>query len=268
MRCEMRRSVFVLGRLCAFGAATVVAWPAAASEPMPCADLARLRIENTNLLSASVVPAGKDFPEHCRVLGYVRPAINFEIWLPTRSWNGKFYMAGCGGFCRTMETGARTVNSPDEGLRRGYAASAMDSGHWGTSGADGRWAWNNRLAEIDWAERAVTETARASKAVIGAFYGRPPRKSYFSGCSNGGRMAAIEAQRHPEDIDGIISGGPSLAASSSTCSSRGSFKRTLRLTARAFLSLPKIQSPRRHSPAALRRPGRPQRRRALAAAGV
>ena len=159
--------------------------------------------------------ARNGLPEHCRVLGYVLPAINFEIRLPARGWNGKFLMVGCGGFCGAVDSEqSAPVHSINYGLRRGYAASTMDSGHWGTSGGDGRWAWNNWLAEIDWAERAVTETAGVTKVVIGAFYGRPPQRSYFSGCSNGGRMAAMEAQRHPEDFDGIISGCPSLAASS------------------------------------------------------
>jgi feruloyl esterase len=206
----MRRWIPYLSSFCLLGAASLAARPGVAGDPLPCADLAGLRIESTNLLSSAVVPARDGLPQHCRVLGYVRPAVNFEIWLPTASWNGKFYMAGCGGFCGTIETGARTVNSPDEGLRRGYATSAMDSGHWGAALFDGRWAWNNRLAEIDWAERAVAETARVSKTVIEAFYGRAPRKSYFSGCSTGGRMAAMEAQRHPEDFDGVISGAPAL----------------------------------------------------------
>ena len=88
------------------------------------------------------------------------------------------------------------------GLRRKYAVSTMDSGHWGTSVLDGRWAYNNRLAEIDWGSRAVTETAKVTKAIIRAYYGEPQKKSYFVGCSTGGRMAALEAhrrfRRHPE----------------------------------------------------------------------
>jgi feruloyl esterase len=211
----MRRSVLEPGWLCVAVFAGLLARPAAAGEALPCVDLAGLQIESTNLLSATVVPARDDLPEHCRVLGYVRPAINFEVRLPARGWNGKFLMVGCGGFCGAVDSEqSAPVHSINYGLRRGYAVSTMDSGHWGTSGGDGRWAWNNRLAEIDWAERAVTETARVTKVVIEAFYGRPPQRSYFSGCSNGGRMAAMEAQRHPEDFDGIISGCPSLAASS------------------------------------------------------
>lgn len=135
-------------------AATLAAGPAAAGEPVPCAELAGLRIESTNLLSSTVVPGRDGLPEHCRVLGYVRPAVNFEIRLPTKAWNEKFLMVGCGGFCGQVD-GEQTMpfHSINHGLRRGYAAATTDSGHWGTGGGDGRWAWNNRLAEVDWAER-------------------------------------------------------------------------------------------------------------------
>lgn len=73
------------------------------TQAQDCPALADLRIEDTNLLSATVVPASGDLPAYCRMLGYVRPAINFEIRLPTAGWNGKFYMAGCGGYCGKVE---------------------------------------------------------------------------------------------------------------------------------------------------------------------
>jgi len=168
-----------------------------------CQALADHKIRDTNLLSAVVVQASDDLPEYCRILGYIRPAINFEIRLPTKNWNGKFYMVGCGGFCGYLDIGGLNY-----GLKRNYAVSTMDSGHWGESAFDGRWAYNNRLAEIDWAYRAVHETARVTKEVIEAFYGNKPEKSYFFGCSTGGRMAVMEAYRYPEDFDGIISGAP------------------------------------------------------------
>jgi feruloyl esterase len=176
-----------------------------------CAALAALRIEDTNLLSASLVPAAGDLPEHCRVLGVIRPAINFEVRLPTRDWNGKFYMAGCGGFCGRLDSDLPGfTNAMNHGLRRGYAAATMDSGHWGAHRADGRWAWNDRLAETDWAWRGVAETARVAKTLVAAHYGRPQQKSYFAGCSTGGRMGLMAAQRFPADFDGIIAGAPAL----------------------------------------------------------
>ena len=170
-----------------------------------CRSLADLYLTDTNILSASVVPADDGLPEYCRVLGYVRPAINFEIRLPTSQWNGKFYMGGCGGNC-----GKVNPNDFMEGFKRNYAVSATDTGHWGENFLDGRWAQDNLLAKIDWAHRGIHETARVTKEVIEAYYGQAPEKSYFSGCSNGGRQANMEAWRYPEDFDGIISGAPDL----------------------------------------------------------
>ena len=176
-----------------------------------CAGLANLKIENTNLLSATEVPAIGDLPGYCRVLGYVRPAINFEIRLPIQNWNGKFYMAGCGGFCGILDTDRPGfTNAANYGLRRNYAVAATDSGHWGSSVVDGRWAMNNLVAQADWGQRAVTETARVTKSILKSYYGAEQKKSYFVGCSTGGRMAAMEALRYPKDFDGIISGAPAL----------------------------------------------------------
>jgi pimeloyl-ACP methyl ester carboxylesterase len=176
-----------------------------------CASLARLKIENVNLLSSAEVPATGDLPAYCRVLGYVRPAINFEIRLPLDNWNSKFYMVGCGGFCGTLDADRPGfTNAANYGLRRSYAVVTMDSGHWGSSVIDARWALSNLGAEMDWGQRAVTETARTTKSIIKSFYGAEQRKSYFAGCSTGGRMAAMEAERFPADFDGIISGAPAL----------------------------------------------------------
>lgn len=176
-----------------------------------CAGLATMRIEAVNLLSAAEVPAAGDLPAYCRVLGYVRPAVNFEIRLPLANWNGKFYEAGCGGFCGNVDADRPGMfNSITYAQRRNYAVAAMDSGHWGASRTDGRWALDNPVAREDWASRAVTETARVGKALVRAFYGQPQRRAYFNGCSTGGRMAGVEATRFPADFDGIIMGAPAL----------------------------------------------------------
>ena len=121
-------------------AAAIAMWsgvPTSAFAAQDCAALANLKINNTNLLSAAEVPADGDLPAYCRVLGYVRPAINFEIKLPLQAWNGKFYMVGCGGFCGTVNSEARGFsNAMNFGLRRNYAVSVSDSGHWGTNAVD------------------------------------------------------------------------------------------------------------------------------------
>ena len=201
------RARFVVWALAAgVAGAAAPAWAA-----QDCAGLANLKFENTNLLSATEVPASGDLPGYCRVLGFVRPAINFEVRLPLQGWNGKFYMAGCGGFCGSVDADRPGfTNAMNYGLRRNYAVSTMDSGHWGTSVLDGRWAMNNPVAQMDWGQRAVTETARVSKGLVKAYFGTEQRKSYFAGCSTGGRMAAVAALRNPKDFDGIISGAPAL----------------------------------------------------------
>jgi len=47
-----------------------------------------------------------------------------------------------------------------------------------------------------------------AKAIVHAYYGKGAGQSYFNGCSNGGRQALMEAQRFPEDYDGIVAGAP------------------------------------------------------------
>jgi hypothetical protein len=193
----------------AFGTSSFA--PTSTFAAQDCAGLANLKIDNTNLLSATEVPANGDLPAYCRVLGFVRPAINFEIKLPTQEWNGKFYMVGCGGFCGTLNTEAPGFyNAMNFGLRRNYVVAASDSGHWGASVTDARWALNNPVAVMDWAQRYVPETARVSKIILKAYYGTEQKKSYFAGCSQGGRMGVMEALRNPKDFDGIISGAPAL----------------------------------------------------------
>ena len=200
-------------RPCALGLTvglTFVAGAAQADEAA-CAAIEDMKIEVTNLLSATVVEATDTLPAYCRVLGYVRPAINFEVRLPVEDWNGKFYMAGCGGFCGALNSDAAGfVNAMNYGLARGYASATMDGGNWGAGSADGRWGKDNPVGEDDWGWRAVQETTRVAKTVIGAYYDTGPERSYFAGCSTGGRMANMVALRQPEDFDGIISGAPAL----------------------------------------------------------
>ena len=171
-----------------------------------CEELEDLRLKDAFILSATVISGDENFAEHCLVVGYILPSIHFEVRLPVNNWNEKFLMEGCGLFCGYLRLD-RYMGGP-EGLRRGYAVSNMDAGHWGESVLDVRWAYNNRQAEIDWSYRAVHETARVSKKIIEKFYGKLPDKSYFQGCSTGGRMALMEATKYPEDFDGIICGAP------------------------------------------------------------
>ena len=176
-----------------------------------CAALATAVVPGATITSAAAVAATGDLPAHCRVQGTIPQAIRFELRLPLDGWNGKFYMAGCGGFCGSLDADRPgVVNALNHGLRRGYAAATSDSGHAGANVTDGRWALDNPGAEVDWGWRSVTETTRVSRDLVRSFYRRPAQRSYFAGCSTGGRMGLMAAQRFPQDFDGIIAGAPAL----------------------------------------------------------
>lgn len=187
--------------------------PAAAAQPDPraaCAalaglDLAALPDAPTQILEVANVAAADPTPAYCRVRGYVRANVRFELRLPTGDWNGKLIMEGCGGFCGTLQYAERC----DDRVRRGYACIVSDMGHVSTP-FDAKWAWNNREAEIDFGYRATHVTAVAGKAIATALYARAPQRSYFHGCSTGGRQGLVSAQRFPQDFDGIIAGAPVL----------------------------------------------------------
>jgi feruloyl esterase len=130
----------------------------------------------------------------------ISPTVGFLLRMPTRDWNGKFMMGGCGGPC-----GNYLEDRIDPALVRHYAVVTTDMGHKGTGWLFG---YNNYQGQIDFAYRATHLTAVVAKEIIRAFYGAPAARNYFNGCSTGGRQAMIEAQRFPNDFEGIIAGAP------------------------------------------------------------
>ncbi|RKT54748.1 tannase/feruloyl esterase family alpha/beta hydrolase [Saccharothrix australiensis] len=183
-----------------------------------CASLRALDLEAlpgapTRMATAEVVPADRDVPGHCLVRGYVAPQVSFELRLPDPAgWNGDFFFGGCGGLCGSLDTDACVA-----ALGRGYAAATTDTGHrgadprgLGTVTADALWAYGNEPAVVDWAHRGVHVATVATKKLTEVFYRRAIGYSYFAGCSNGGRQALAEAQRHPHDFDGIWAGDAGL----------------------------------------------------------
>ena len=145
-----------------------------------------------------------NIPAHCRVLLVLKPTadslINMEVWLPTQNWNGKFMGVGNGGFAGSIQ--GRTGDMP-LALRLGYATAGTDTGHQESGGA---WAIGHPEKLIDFAYRSTHEMTLKAKQIVKAFYDQSPKYSYFKGCSTGGRMAVMEAQRYPNDYDGIIAG--------------------------------------------------------------
>jgi feruloyl esterase len=186
----------------------------------PCRDLNTVSLPDTTITSAELIPAGPykspanapafppppsvDLPGYCRIAAVLHPSpdshIEMELWLPDKEWNGKFQGVGNGGFAGTISYSAMA-----EALREGYATASTDTGH---KGANALFGIGHPEKVIDYAYRSVHEMTVKSKTLIGAFYGSRPNVSYWNGCSTGGRQGLMEAQRYPEDYDGIIAGAP------------------------------------------------------------
>jgi len=122
--------------------------------------------------------------------------------MPASSWNGKFRGQGNGGFAGQLYYPALAI-----AVMQGYASAATDTGHAG-NGTEATWALGHPEKIIDFGYRAIHEMTVVGKATVKAFYGDAAKYSYFAACSNGGRQALMEAQRFPEDYNGILAGAP------------------------------------------------------------
>ena len=140
--------------------------------------------------------------DHVVLHGIIGRTIHFELLLP-EGWNQRFVMGGGGGLVGSVQNAARHY------ANQGYATVGTDTGHQ-AGGTDGSWALNNMEALVNFGHLAVHRTAEVAKALIRAYYGQGPAKSYFYGCSRGGGQALMEAQRYPEDFDGVVSGAPAF----------------------------------------------------------
>ena len=182
-----------------------------------CDKLSSLNLPRVQVTSAEAAPAGKiqtnpstsiEVPARCVVKLISRPTsdseIKIEIWMPAEKWNGRYMQVGNGGWA-----GAIPVPSIATAMLRGYAAAGTDDGHAGNhpDGPAG-WAIGHPEKLIDFGYRALHQTNIQAKAIIRAFYGKDPAQNYFFGCSDGGREALMEAQKYPEDFNGIIAGAP------------------------------------------------------------
>lgn len=166
-----------------------------------CAHLTELVLEEAVIESAHLSDGV------CQVEGVARPVtgsnIRFILYLPAVDrWSGRYYQIGNGGFA-----GAIHLPTLAEGVGRGDAMAATDTGHSGT-GFDASWAAGNIVALADYGWRSIKATREAAQVIIGRYYGRSAHHRYFMGCSNGGRMALMAAARWPEDWDGVIAGAP------------------------------------------------------------
>lgn len=206
----------------------------------PCEQLQSLKLPDTTITMAMTVPAGafrnpgapagpatpalppqgkqangggrgaaapvpQMLPAYCRVSATLKPSpdsdIKIEVWLPEgASWNGKYEAVGGGGWAGVISYPALA-----SAVEEGYATSSTDTGH---EGGNANFAVGHPEKIVDFSYRAVHEMTVKAKAIMTAFYGRGPRLSYWNGCSTGGRQGLMEAQRYPEDFDGIVAGAP------------------------------------------------------------
>jgi hypothetical protein len=186
-----------------------------------CASLKQLSLPNATIDVAQDVAAGafvppglkpdqkpgevfKSAPAFCRVTATLKPTpdsdIKVEVWMPASGWNGKFRGVGNGGFAGSVNYGGLAGS-----VTRGYASVSTDTGHATT---DASWALGHPEKIIDYGYRAIHEMTVDAKTVVQKFYGKAPARAYFASCSNGGRQALMEAQRFPDDYDGVVAGAP------------------------------------------------------------
>jgi feruloyl esterase len=186
-----------------------------------CESLGSLSLPNATITSAAIVEAGaftppdtergparanpyKKLPAFCRVQLTLKPTadsdIKTEVWLPISGWNGKLQAVGNGGWAGNI-----SYNAFATPLAAGYATVGSDTGH---TGHDAEFAVGHPEKLVDFGPRSVHEMTVKAKALIQAFFGSAPKRSYFVSCSTGGRQALQAAQRHPEDFDGIVAGDP------------------------------------------------------------
>lgn len=197
----MKRSIYVLLVLLPALQATSVAQEKQSAEIcIPCEKLTELRLPDVKITSAVTVAQGSPY---CKVKGVIGKEINFEILLPAE-WNGNFIMGGGGGFVGSVQ------NMASGKVNEGYATSGTDTGHKTAGFGSADWALNEMERQVNFGHLAVHRTAEVSKAIIGNYYGKWPKYSYFMGCSRGGGQAMMEAQRYPNDFDGIIAGAPAF----------------------------------------------------------
>jgi hypothetical protein len=174
----------------------------------PCKELRSLTSLGLSVIGATVIPASGTAPEHCRVSLMAQPEINIEVNLPS-AWNGRLYMFGNGGWAGEAFDTAGRAASRAKGLKAGFVTAATDTGHSAALEQGASFALN-RQKLLDFGFRSLHVTVETAKMLARTYYGTPPAKSYYEGCSQGGRQGLTFAQRFPDDFDGIVAGAPAL----------------------------------------------------------
>ena len=205
----------------AFAAAIPLLGNSARGAPVSCtvAGLSSLSVPSVTITSATARMDAPPTPDYCDVLGSVATSgegaphgvAKFELKLPV-SWNSKFVFWGVGGLAGSLYPSV-TRSDIIAATAKGYATAVTDTGHQ-ASGTDASWALvkpgvADEAKLADYYFRAVHDVTAAAKLLVKGYYsGATVARSYFDGCSNGGRQGLIEATRYPDDYDGIVAGAP------------------------------------------------------------
>ena len=166
-----------------------------------CESISGLSLPGTTITRAETVEAGafslpsapppqqasfKRLPAFCRVAAQLTPTadsdIKIEVWMPSEHWNGKFMGVGNGGW-----SGAIVYPALAMALNRGYAAASTNTGH---DGGDASFALGHPEKLADFGYRAVHEMTVKGKAIVESFYSKAPERSYWNGCSSGGKQGS------------------------------------------------------------------------------
>ena len=189
-----------------------------------CTDLAtRVTYANTTITAANAIAAGtltvagSPVPAHCQITGKMNQrtssvdgatyAIGFEMRLPT-AWNGRFFYQANGGIDGSVVTATGGVNGGaglTNALAMGFAVISSDAGH---VAAQGPTFGIDPQARLDYGYQAVATLTPMAKSAIKTAYGKAPDRSYFGGCSNGGRHTMVAASRYADQYDGFLVGAP------------------------------------------------------------
>jgi len=178
--------------------------PVTTCESLTSVDLTRIGGDGSRVVSAKAT-------DHkgvavCSVEGVLAPAIGFQVVLPTATWQQRYLQTGCGGLCGRISLNVSAADGCLPLTEGQFVIASSDMGHRGPGGVFGE----DPQKRIDFAHRGMHLTAVAAKALINEYYGQAPTYSYFVGCSDGGREGLMEAQRYPDDFDGIVAGAPAM----------------------------------------------------------
>ena len=200
---------------------TLVSIPAAAQQP--CESLKSIKIPKITITSVTTGTPGYALPSQagamgntparkiqvpfCRIEAYSTPTsdshIGIEVWLPAAAnWNGNFLAAGNPGFIGSLSSAGLAGI-----MERGYVAAGTDTGH---VDAAFEWAIGHPEKWADWGYRAAHEMVVVTKTMAEKYYGKPIQYSYWNSCHNGGNQGLNEAQRYPDDFDGIVASDPAF----------------------------------------------------------